>query len=927
LVIGEAKVASPGQEFKTPTPPLRYGGTDMNAFARFNPFARRRRVCRRPSRRLTSERLEDRRMFNVDYHGGSVISNVHVQEIFYGSAWYNDSSLESDAAQLNSYFNFITQSSYMDMLTEYNTSLQSIGHGSVAAGSLGVNVALPSVIDDSMFQNDLSSAISHGSIAQPDANELYVIFTPPNVEVTMGGGNSLQNFLGYHSHFTDSFGFNARYAVIVDPIGNADAPGLSTFQQQTAVSSHELAEAVTDPDGRGWYDSSNGAEIGDLAVGQFVYLNNYAVQKEWSNRLGGPESPAGATLQPVQPLVVGGGLTLQVTEGSELNDQIIGSFYDPNGDAGEGSYQITVNWGDGTSGQGGLVDEGGGNFYIVGSHAYQGEGGHYQISFTVNQTDLSLSGQNSSTAVVTDSPVEAQGGYSVTASSDNVQNVLVATFVDPAGNDSADDYQATIDWGDQSASAGNIVFDSTKGVFDVYGSHSYDQSAYYQIHVTISHGTAAAVQVTSAISVPQAPIQATGGYTVSAAEGAAFTNQLVATFTDPANAGNYTARIDFGDGSSAAGQVVSEGGGSYEVLASHTYAGAQSPETITVTITRNSDGDTATAVSSAVVAGPSIHLTGDFTIQATAGVSFSQQEVATFINTAGSSPAGSYSASIDWGDGQTSSGSIVADPSGGFDVLGGHDYPAAGLFRIEIYVRQGSGPDVSAASRANVVSGGTPGGDPMPSKLGSISEQLTHNNDYYGAFVTWAYQQFLGRAADASGLTYWVGKMQGGLTDEQLETTFISTPEYIAVHGGSDVNWVIGMYHDLLGRAPDADGLRHWINQIEAGESEYDIALGFATSPEREGIVVTNDYNKYLLRAPTQADINGWVNLFEKGGLQNEDVVAGFIASQEYYNNAAKGEGGRTEWVDSVFEDLYNRQPTSNELTYWLAEMNGSTFF
>src|SRR5205807_757527 len=51
------------------------------------------------------------------------------------------------------------------------------------------------------------------------------------------------------------------------------------FQSATEVSSHELAEAVTDPgtNGIGWYDEDNNGEIGDL-TDQITTLNGFVVQ-------------------------------------------------------------------------------------------------------------------------------------------------------------------------------------------------------------------------------------------------------------------------------------------------------------------------------------------------------------------------------------------------------------------------------------------------------------------------------------------------------------------------------------------------------------------------------------------------------------------------------------------------------------------------
>ena len=52
------------------------------------------------------------------------------------------------------------------------------------------------------------------------------------------------------------------------------------------------------------------------------------------------------------------------------------------------------------------------------------------------------------------------------------------------------------------------------------------------------------------------------------------------------------------------------------------------------------------------------------------------------------------------------------------------------------------------------------------------------------------------------------------------------------------------MYHDLLGRPPDTAGEGHWVQALQAGAPRPMVALGFATSPEREGIIVQGDYGR-----------------------------------------------------------------------------------
>jgi hypothetical protein len=201
-----------------------------------------------------------------------------------------------------------------------------------------------------------------------------------------------------------------------------------------------------------------------------------------------------------------------------------------------------------------------------------------------------------------------------------------------------------------------------------------------------------------------------------------------------------------------------------------------------------------------------------------------------------------------------------------------------------------------------------------PSNLGQAANSLTHSTEHYQDFVTTtAYQTYLGRKPDASGLNAWVSAMQAGMTDEQLEATFISSPEYIANHGGSGAGWVTGMYRDLLGRTPAGAEVNGWVQAMSAGATPRSVALGFAASAEREAARIRQDYQTLLGRTPEAAEVAGWVSAFT-GGLTNEGLVAGFLASSEYYNNPAKGNGDNRDWITSATSDVLTRAATTDEM-------------
>jgi len=90
-----------------------------------------------------------------------------------------------------------------------------------------------------------------------------------------------------HSAVSDRSAAGLYYAVVRTPIARGASATCSRFDALTSVSSHELAEAVTDPvPGQGWYDDANG-EIGDICAWQNKKLGVYEVQLVWSNRAKG----------------------------------------------------------------------------------------------------------------------------------------------------------------------------------------------------------------------------------------------------------------------------------------------------------------------------------------------------------------------------------------------------------------------------------------------------------------------------------------------------------------------------------------------------------------------------------------------------------------------------------------------------------------
>ncbi|MBW8883559.1 MAG: fibronectin type III domain-containing protein [Planctomycetia bacterium] len=226
-------------------------------------------------------------MLTVTYHGGALLTHVEAQPIFMGSDWATNSSLVSTTSSLNTYVGYLVNSNYMDMLT---TAGYNVGRGTSTSGAtLSLSLNKTTGLTDTQIHTNLQNAINSRQVAAPDAQRLYVVYVEPGVIVKLGSSSSRTTFLGYHGafagHTASGQAADIRYAVLPFPGTPNPSPssqGFSgSFDELTSVSSHEIAEAVTDPDvnykALGWYDDQLNGEIGDLTE-QTSRLGGYLVQ-------------------------------------------------------------------------------------------------------------------------------------------------------------------------------------------------------------------------------------------------------------------------------------------------------------------------------------------------------------------------------------------------------------------------------------------------------------------------------------------------------------------------------------------------------------------------------------------------------------------------------------------------------------------------
>jgi len=126
-----------------------------------------------------------------------------------------------------------------------------------------------SSISDSGIRNFIAGVLNSGTV-NVATNIIYGVYLPAGMKVTMNGGASCSTFCGYHGHFNYG-GLDIRYAVF--PYLNCSAcklSNLSVADMMTIVASHEIREAVTDPQLNAWYDDQ-GYEADDKCAWHNLY--------------------------------------------------------------------------------------------------------------------------------------------------------------------------------------------------------------------------------------------------------------------------------------------------------------------------------------------------------------------------------------------------------------------------------------------------------------------------------------------------------------------------------------------------------------------------------------------------------------------------------------------------------------------------------
>ena len=242
--------------------------------------------------------IGDAASHRLHYFGGSLLQHVEITPVQYGDWSYGAGSPTPEITKptLSSFFDTAVNSPYVDWLSEYNARGQAIGRGTVDAWTAITPAATNNgkSVSNKKIRAELVNQINAGHLPAPTPNRLYVLFFHKGQKITYDNADSVNAFCAFHNALLTTINgakTPVYYAVMPYEANNLNCKQGTALQSLTEVTSHEIAEAITDPGAGvvsyGWPTKNQRYEIGDLCAWNPGVVNGFQVQTLWSNLAGG----------------------------------------------------------------------------------------------------------------------------------------------------------------------------------------------------------------------------------------------------------------------------------------------------------------------------------------------------------------------------------------------------------------------------------------------------------------------------------------------------------------------------------------------------------------------------------------------------------------------------------------------------------------
>lgn len=165
--------------------------------------------------------------------------------------------------------------------------------------------------------------------------------------------------------------------------------------------------------------------------------------------------------------------------------------------------------------------------------------------------------------------------------------------------------------------------------------------------------------------------------------------------------------------------------------------------------------------------------------------------------------------------------------------------------------------------------------------LGDVVGGIVRSAEALSGSVAKAYQDVLGRSADAGGLGAFVAARSGWMSHGQLLSELLGSAE--AGHKLPDsASFVKRLYQGALGREGSAAEVKRWVSDLDAGRSRADVSGAFVGSDEFHSRQVNDLYRTYLGRSADAEGLQAYTAQLKSGKRNSEEVGTAMLASAEF---------------------------------------------
>jgi hypothetical protein len=169
---------------------------------------------------------------------------------------------------------------------------------------------------------------------------------------------------------------------------------------------------------------------------------------------------------------------------------------------------------------------------------------------------------------------------------------------------------------------------------------------------------------------------------------------------------------------------------------------------------------------------------------------------------------------------------------------------------------------------------------------GEFTRGIARTPEWTGHVVDQLYQGVFGRTADAGGRAFWSQRLVAGSRVADVAASLYGSNEYFANHGGTNPSYIDALYSGILKRPSDASGRAYWIDQLNRGVPRENLARSLFLSFESNARRVDQTYADLLGRTADAAGRTYWANQL----VTLDDIVLAALltASDEFFSKSTR---------------------------------------